>query len=157
MTKRGLHTIHHRPQFSQMWEATQNMVKKILWIRQKSAYFGERISQKRFFAKYSRIWLITLYTLSTFHTDFVRSFLFRHCLRIMCSRLFSLIIFSNYRAFHLSKATSTYWMEQQLVLPLHSVYILEDHNAWASHRDKILTGLQKISNFQKNIEWLTKH
>ncbi len=41
----------------------------------------------KFFAKLSRIWRINLYTLFAFRTHFIRSFLFRHCLRIVCSGL----------------------------------------------------------------------
>ncbi len=46
--KRGLHTIRHRTQFSQMCVASVNMVKKVHWIRQKTTYFGKRISWKSF-------------------------------------------------------------------------------------------------------------
>ncbi len=44
MTKKGLHTIRHRPQFSQMCVETENTKEKVLWIRQKTTYFGEHIS-----------------------------------------------------------------------------------------------------------------
>ncbi len=43
VTKRGLHTICHR-----MCVAPENMVIKVLWIRQKTAYLGERIYEKVF-------------------------------------------------------------------------------------------------------------
>ncbi len=46
--KRDLHAICHRPQFSQMCVETENTVKKVLWIRQKIAYSGERILRKSF-------------------------------------------------------------------------------------------------------------
>ncbi len=44
MIKRGLHTICHRPQFLQMCVATENTQKKVLCIRQKITYSGERFS-----------------------------------------------------------------------------------------------------------------
>ncbi len=78
-TKRGLHDICHILQFSQMCVATENTTKKVLWICQKTASSGKRISWK-FFPKCSRIWRITLSTLFAFHMNFVHSFLFRHCL-----------------------------------------------------------------------------
>ncbi len=46
--KRSLHTIRHRPQFLRMCVEMENMAKKVLWIRQKIVYSGERISRKSF-------------------------------------------------------------------------------------------------------------
>ncbi len=43
--KRGLHTIRHRPQFLRMCVATENTTKKVLRIRQKTAYSSKRISR----------------------------------------------------------------------------------------------------------------
>ncbi len=60
-------------------------MKKVLWFCQKTTYSSKRISWK--FAKCSRIWRITLYTLFAVCTDFVCSFLFRHCSQIVCSGL----------------------------------------------------------------------
>ncbi len=48
MTKRGLHTIRHRPQFSQMCVAMENKAKKVFRSNQKTAYSGEHNSQKSF-------------------------------------------------------------------------------------------------------------
>ncbi len=48
MIKRGLHTVRHRSQFSQMCVEKENKMKKVLWIRKKTAYSGERISWKSF-------------------------------------------------------------------------------------------------------------
>ncbi len=45
----------------------------------------------------------------------------------MCSS-FSLIIFSSYWAFRSPKVPSTYWLRQQLVLPLHNVYTIKATN-----------------------------
>ncbi len=48
MTKRGLHTIRHRPQFSRMYVEKENTTKKVLPIRQKTAYSGESILRTSF-------------------------------------------------------------------------------------------------------------
>ncbi len=48
VTKRSLHAICHRLQFLQMCVATENTAKKVLWIRQKTAYSGKHISRKSF-------------------------------------------------------------------------------------------------------------
>ncbi len=48
VTKVGLHTICHRLQFFRMCIATENTVKKFLWICQKITYSGKCISQKSF-------------------------------------------------------------------------------------------------------------
>ncbi len=77
VTKRGLHTIRHRPQFSRICVATENTVKKALWICQKTDYSNEHI------------WWITHYTLFAFRTNFIRLFLFRHSSQIVCSGLFA--------------------------------------------------------------------
>ncbi len=66
MMRRGPHTIRHRSQFLWMCLVTENTAKKVLRIRQKPAYSSEHNSRK-FFAKRSQIWRITLYTLYEFH------------------------------------------------------------------------------------------
>ncbi len=103
----------HRPQFSWMCVATKNITKKVLWIRQKLAYFGKRISQKTF-AKRSRIWRITLYTLFAFGTNFICSFLFSHASWLVCSGLESYE--TRYQVERLWDGTFeyTYMMERQV-------------------------------------------
>ncbi len=65
MRKRGLYTIRHRPQFLRMCIAMENTAKKVLWIRQKTAYSDERILRNA--QKSDEL-------LSTHYSDFVRSF-----------------------------------------------------------------------------------
>ncbi len=77
-----LHTIRHRPQFSQTCVAIENTAKKVLWIRQKTAYSGERNLRKSFSQNTRK----TDELLSTHYSHFAYSFLFRHCSRIVCSR-----------------------------------------------------------------------
>ncbi len=56
-----------------------------------------RLLWRTHFAKRSRIQRITLYTLFAFRTNFIRVFLFRHCLRIVCSGLYAgYTLFANY-------------------------------------------------------------
>ncbi len=78
--KRGLHTILHRPQLLWMCAAMENMEKKSSLNSSKTRLHW----WKHLAAKCSRIWWITLYTLFAFRTDFICSFLFRHCSRIVC-------------------------------------------------------------------------
>ncbi len=49
--KRGLHTIRHRPQFSQVCVQTENTAKKVLRLRQKTAYSGASAFCENFFRK----------------------------------------------------------------------------------------------------------
>ncbi len=85
--KRGLHAICRRPQFLRIHVASENMTKKVLWICQKPPPLWRTHFVKKFFVKRSRIWRIPLYTLFAFRTNFVRSFLFRHRLRVVCRGL----------------------------------------------------------------------
>ncbi len=87
MTKNGLHTIRHRPQFLQMCCRNWKYDEKSSLILSKNCLLRRMHFAKKFFAKCSQIWQITLYTLFAFYMDFVHLFLFRHCLRIVCSWL----------------------------------------------------------------------
>ncbi len=77
--KRGLHTICHGPQFSRTCVEMENMAKKVLWFRQKTAYSGERISRKTF----SR---------NAHESDESLSRLYSHFARISSVRFFFVIV-----------------------------------------------------------------
>ncbi len=53
-------------------------------------HFAKKYFVKKYFVKYSQIGRIILYTLCAVRTDFISSFLFRHCLQIVSSGLMSL-------------------------------------------------------------------
>ncbi len=87
MAKRGSHTIRHRPQFLRTCCKNVKYDEKSSLILSKNRLLRRTHFAKKFFTKRSQIWRITLYTLFAVRADFVHSFLFRHCSRIVCSRL----------------------------------------------------------------------
>ncbi len=82
------HTIHHRLQFLRMCVATEKMVKKVLWVRQKTAYSGECILWKSFLRNAHKPWRIILCTLFMFRNSFVVLSIFCGCLWIVCIGLY---------------------------------------------------------------------
>ncbi len=122
MTKRGLHTIRHRPQFSQTCCRNIKYDKKSSLNSSKNRLLQRTHFAKMFFVKHSRIWRITLYTLFAVRMDFVRSFLFRHCLQIVCSWL-KTTPYTLHR--DLAVMSQTKWRGQSsLQLLLHSEILL---------------------------------
>ncbi len=85
MTKRGLYTVCHSPQFSQISIEMENTAKKSSLNSSKNHLLRQTHFAKKIFMKCSQIWRITLYTLFAFHTDFIHSFHFCHCSRRVCS------------------------------------------------------------------------
>ncbi len=87
-----LHTIRHclrtvTKLFCEKNYVSRKVTKKFLWFSSKNRLLWRTHFAKKFSAKCSIIRRITLYTLFAIHTDFVRSFLFRPCSRIVCRAL----------------------------------------------------------------------